>query len=70
MTAECPNEKRIPMRYDEVVSTHMCDGRFEAVADHRALRELLNDPLNGEEAIERLCQEFSAWIDSQLDFAV
>jgi hypothetical protein len=55
------------MRYDEVVSTHMCDGRFEVVADHRALRELLNDPLNGEEAIERLCQEFSAWIDSQLD---
>ena len=55
------------MQYDEIVTTHLCDGRFEIVADHRALRELLNDPLNGEEAIERLCQEFSAWIDSQLD---
>jgi hypothetical protein len=55
------------MQYDEIVTTHLCDGRFEIVADHRALRELLNDPLNGEEAIERLCQDFSAWIDTQLD---
>jgi len=31
------------------------------------LRELLNDPLNGEEAIERLCESLSTWIDSQLD---
>jgi hypothetical protein len=37
------------------------------VADHRALRELLNDPIDGEEAIERLCESLSAWIDSQLD---
>jgi hypothetical protein len=55
------------MQYDEIVTTHLCDGRFEIVADHRALRELLNDPLNGQEAIERLCESLSTWIDNQLD---
>jgi hypothetical protein len=58
---------KAPMQYDEIVTTHLCDGRFEIVADHRALRELLNDPLNGQEAIERLCESLSTWIDSQLD---
>ena len=58
---------KAPMQYDEIVTTHLCDGRFEIVADHRALRELLNDPLNGQEAIERLCESLSTWIDNQLD---